>query len=181
MHTIFEVQDLAVASPATVSRCGMVYMTPLDLGWKPYQLKWSSTIASKHLPEEQVNLVNDLFDQLTNPIFEKLFLLNHEQQLACTPLQIITNCCNYLEYFIMKNRSKEQWQKYINCIIGFSMIWACGAHYKQTVTRFIDNIFRDFFSRLLIPLVDSVFEYYFDESKLHFVHWKEALPQFTYP
>jgi dynein heavy chain len=106
MHTIFEVQDLAVASPATVSRCGMVYMTPLDLGWKPYQLKWSSTIASKHLPEEHVNLINDLFDQLTDPIFEKLFLLNHEQQLACTPLQIITNCCNYLEYFIKKPRSK---------------------------------------------------------------------------
>jgi hypothetical protein len=65
-----------------------------------------------------------------------------------------------------KDDNKEAWLKYINCIFGFSMIWACGAHFKTTVSRFIDNIFRDFFSRLLIPAVDSVFEYYLDEQKL---------------
>ncbi|XP_026545523.1 dynein heavy chain 2, axonemal-like [Notechis scutatus] len=37
---LFEVENLAVASPATVSRCGMVYTDYSDLGWKPYVLSW---------------------------------------------------------------------------------------------------------------------------------------------
>lgn len=40
LRMLFEVQDLAVASPATVSRCGMVYLCHDDIGWIPFVESW---------------------------------------------------------------------------------------------------------------------------------------------
>lgn len=67
IHMVFEVQDLAVASPATVSRygnvcvlvcnkrnllyivvrCGMVYVDPDDLRWKPIIQTWLNDCCEK--------------------------------------------------------------------------------------------------------------------------------------
>ncbi|XP_018050925.1 PREDICTED: dynein heavy chain 10, axonemal [Atta colombica] len=40
---LFEVGDLQYASPATVSRAGMVYVDPKSLGYQPYMDKWIQT------------------------------------------------------------------------------------------------------------------------------------------
>uniref|UniRef100_A0A8C3J240 Dynein axonemal heavy chain 6 n=1 Tax=Chrysemys picta bellii TaxID=8478 RepID=A0A8C3J240_CHRPI len=47
IHMVFEVQDLKVASPATVSRCGMVYIDPDELKWVPYVQTWMAGLPNK--------------------------------------------------------------------------------------------------------------------------------------
>lgn len=37
---VFEVENLNNASPATVSRCGIVYVSDSDLGYEPMIVKW---------------------------------------------------------------------------------------------------------------------------------------------
>ena len=44
---LFEVEDLAVASPATVSRAGMVFNDYSDLGWNPFVESWLSKKTDK--------------------------------------------------------------------------------------------------------------------------------------
>ncbi|XP_072845880.2 dynein axonemal heavy chain 1 isoform X2 [Pogona vitticeps] len=53
MTMMFEVQDLAVASPATVSRCGMVYLEPSILGLQPFTECWLKKVPDVIKPFTQ--------------------------------------------------------------------------------------------------------------------------------
>ena len=44
MTMMFEVEDLAAASPATVSRCGMIYLAPDQLGWQSLVYSWATSL-----------------------------------------------------------------------------------------------------------------------------------------
>ena len=64
MHVMFEVMDLAVASPATVSRCGMVYMECVHVGLPPVVKTWQNTQVKNLLPKQSKRIGEMIIDHL---------------------------------------------------------------------------------------------------------------------
>ena len=60
MSLLFEVEDLAVASPATVSRAGMIYISADEMGWHPFVQSWAQRLMEGNQVDIDFHL--SLFD-----------------------------------------------------------------------------------------------------------------------
>lgn len=98
-----------------------------------------------------------------------------EEAMPTVQLQAVRSVCNLLEAQLhAKNADKKK----VSAYFGFAFIWGVCACFKSI--RYIDNMLRDFFGKLHIPMSETVFEYYFNEKEGRFVHWNRAVPAFTY-
>ena len=64
----FPLPILLFSQPATVSRCGMIYLEPSNLGWRPVFNSWLNTL-SEPLQKERA-LFTALFDWLLVPVMD---------------------------------------------------------------------------------------------------------------
>ena len=75
-HTriLFEVDSLMNASPATVSRCAMIYLDPLDLGYMPFLNYWFRCKLPNALPKNAIDFLRELMDFSLDKGIKSLFL-----------------------------------------------------------------------------------------------------------
>ena len=64
---VFEPQDLDNASPATVSRCGMVYMSSTGLDWKPLLESW---VKQRDLDPNHASAILQIFKDTFSAIYK---------------------------------------------------------------------------------------------------------------
>lgn len=100
----FEVEDLAYASLATVSRMGIIYMQAGKLGWRPYVYSW----FKRYLPNENLltnemqTYLKNLFEDKVDEAIENITDVRDSIYIYPVQIQCVMSICRFLEYFLKK-------------------------------------------------------------------------------
>jgi dynein heavy chain len=170
---LIETQDLAVASPATVSRCGMVFLDTVDLGWRPYVESW----LQKHDNRELAEHLQRLFDKFV----DKLLVFRQKSCKELVPTaqlnSVISLCTLFNALATPENgvnpEDPEHYLRMVELWFLFSMIWSICASVDEQSRKKMDNYIRELEGQF--PSKDTVYEYYVDVKQKGWTLWEEKL------
>jgi len=128
MKILFEPEDLRNASPATVSRAGIIYVSSNDLGWQPLIAKYCNDRPN---PAER---------DMLRPIFQKYLtpsvVFNREggvkQVLPVEDMNLVSTCCTNLSGILPELKEKDTPMDRIKiqrCMI-MACLWSTGALFE---------------------------------------------------
>ena len=191
MTMMFEVEDLTVASPATVSRVGIIYMEPKGLGLDVLIQSWLDAFPQV-IPQLVKSKLTYLFDIYLQPSI--MFLRTNLKELAptvdnnlCESLMRILDC--YLEpYQPVENRdppSDLMIADLITCIeplFIFSLIWSVGATTNEDGRHMYDSFIRGELAcnkfAWQFPKQGMIYDYVFVVQNKKWTKWMEIIDKY---
>ena len=203
MTMMFEVEDLAVASPATVSRCGMIYMEPTSMGVEPLLTSFLQTLPEMFEPfkEEFAKIFASVVPGLDGVLF---FIRKQLKETVAT----VDNCLVMGAFNVMSSllkryerdealgqapleeREIKDAQKAAVPLWVFSLIWGLGASVTGPGRPRLERFFRDKaethgFTKHMPPTVTSsgsdcaIFEFCYDQAACGWVEWMKTVDTYA--
>nr|XP_014349786.1 PREDICTED: dynein heavy chain 3, axonemal [Latimeria chalumnae] len=188
MSLIFEPADLEQASPATVSRCGMIYMEPHQLGWNPLKESYMDTLPAT-LSAEHHELINDLFNWLVQPCLD---FIRHECRfvvqtspihLAYSMMRLYTSLLDEIKESGTEEKepmSSQQITLWLQGLFLFALVWTIGGTLTGDSRKKFDAFYRNLIMGMddrhprpksvkltknnVFPERGSVYDYYFHKQ-----------------
>nr|XP_006813236.1 PREDICTED: dynein heavy chain 6, axonemal [Saccoglossus kowalevskii] len=187
IHMLFEVQDLAVASPATVSRCGMVYIDADDLGWMPFVQTWMTKHKSQ-LTEETYQYIMDLF---INYVEDGLKFVNKKLTQAMSQVDIakVSALCDLLDAVIFGKKGPDlkmdpnKLHALICTGFVFCYMWCIGGNITENCFDQFDSFVRNQFDDngdAKLPSGGDLWSCYMDFDTKRLDMWERITPSFKY-
>lgn len=195
MTMMFEVEDLSVASPATVSRTGMVYMEPSTLGLAPLVDSWIETLPKSVAPLAGPVLLR-LFDVYLYTAVA--FMRSYMSELVPTmdnnlaqSLMSVLDC--YLDPYREKADGSDplpppagpQFKRDLEPLFVFATVWSVGASTNDAGRLRFDAFLRSEMvahgCTPLLPANGLVYDYCYSLKDHKWVLWMDTIAPYKVP
>ncbi|XP_061572400.1 dynein axonemal heavy chain 5 [Cololabis saira] len=177
---VFEPHNIDNASPATVSRNGMVFMSSSVLSWNPILEGW----LKKRCPQE-AEVLRQLFSSFSE--LYRFSMQSLEFKMDMLEAFVIMQCINMLQGLIP---TKEQWgelsREHLERLYVFALMWSVGALLELDDRKKMESWFRGNDSICLnLPDIPpdsegTMFDYYVAADG-RWAHWSSRVEEYVYP
>ena len=186
MHMMFEVEDLAVASPATVSRCGMVFMEQVHVGVDPLIDSWLTTPLAEDFGEQMAILVG-LMKKYTKKVVDYVLDFT-KSKLPTSMINLTQSLIRLTQATLVKHKEEvlahaNQKERLCRYLFAFTMTWSLGGNCDDQSRA----LFHEFVAQHVLPdLLDeedvptSVYDVCLDFAGIRFVSWTSVRKEFTF-
>uniref|UniRef100_A0A6I8NYC7 Dynein axonemal heavy chain 11 n=1 Tax=Ornithorhynchus anatinus TaxID=9258 RepID=A0A6I8NYC7_ORNAN len=178
MRLLFEIPHLKTATPATVSRAGILYVNPQDLGWNPYVSSW---IDGRSHQSEKANLTI-LFDKYIPPCLEKL-RTSFKTITSIPENSMVQSLCSLLDCLLTpENVPSDSPREVYELYFVFACVWAFGgALFQDQLSDYPGEFSRWWLKEMKTvkyPSQGTIFDYYLDHKTRKFLPWMDKVPKF---
>ncbi|CRK89849.1 CLUMA_CG003435, isoform A [Clunio marinus] len=186
VHMVFEVQDLAQASPATVSRCGMVYIDSADLTWNALIMSWFNTIDEDVFDSGLKSYLKLLFDNFFDDLLKfarmKCSFMIHQVEISkidmlCTLLKSIL-----LEIPNVNLMDEDDVKCYICKIWIWATLWSIGSNLMESSRVMLEQQMRQLVEKFQdadLPS-ESLWEFRINPDTKLWEKWEKIIPPFVF-
>uniref|UniRef100_A0A4X1TPH2 AAA+ ATPase domain-containing protein n=1 Tax=Sus scrofa TaxID=9823 RepID=A0A4X1TPH2_PIG len=182
---VFEPHNIDNASPATVSRNGMVFMSSSILDWNPIL----EGFLKKRLPQE-AEILRQLYIK-SFPDLYRFSIQNLEHQMEMLEALVVMQSINMLQGLIppkcllCSGARRGRHARALGELYVFSLMWSVGAVLELDGRRRLEHWLRsqEMLALDLPPLAgpdDTMFDYYVT-SDGKWMHWNSCTEEYVYP
>lgn len=155
-NLIFETMDLEAASPATVSRCGMIYMEPSSLGWQPLLKSWLNKLPpSIHSVNRQAILA--LFNRFVPLLLFYIRRGSGREMAPTSDSNVVTSLMNFFDCYLDDYHNEAFVVNEIDSraqmegVFFFSCIWSIGGALMEESRVQFSELFRGLLEKIFPP------------------------------
>uniref|UniRef100_A0A4W6EPY2 Dynein axonemal heavy chain 5 n=1 Tax=Lates calcarifer TaxID=8187 RepID=A0A4W6EPY2_LATCA len=174
---VFEPHNIDNASPATVSRNGMVFMSSSVLNWSPILEGWLKKRSS-----QEADVLRELFSSSFSELY-RFSVQSLEFKIDMLEAFVIMQCINMLQGLIPpKEQFGDLSREHLERLYVFALMWSIGALLELDDRRKMEIWLRGNDSIYLnlpdIPLdsEDTMFDYH-----VTWIHWSTRVEEYVYP